>query len=218
MSYVPTYSEVQEEIVSVTLNLSNYVIQKEFKNVTKVGTSSFALKANVTEIKKRVDDTDVAKINSVDELQGKNYVKDSYLYLNQEYEYFGVDKVHPHKLLSWKSAGISNEKLEPPEDKNSPKVPFEKIWPYLKTASFKFLPPKKIYHHKIIVNIYIVYSMPDITEAKGSEIMKFGLFGATGYDTNNKLIGCGLGFGTQKYTYDDGKKARKVQIHLVLMH
>ena len=89
MSYVPTYSEVQEEIVSVTLNLSNYVTQKEFKNVTKVGTSSFALKANIAEIKKRVDDTDVAKINSVDELQGKNYVKGSYLYLSQEYEYLG---------------------------------------------------------------------------------------------------------------------------------
>ena len=60
--------------------------------------------------------------------------------------------------------------------------------------------------------------MPDITEAKGSEIMKCGLFGAIGYDTNNKLVGCGLDFRTQTYTYDDGKKARKVQIHLVLMH
>ena len=32
MSYVPTYSEVEEEIVSVTLNLSKYVTQKEFKS------------------------------------------------------------------------------------------------------------------------------------------------------------------------------------------
>ena len=30
MSYVPTYFEVQEEIITVTLNLSNYVTQKEF--------------------------------------------------------------------------------------------------------------------------------------------------------------------------------------------
>ena len=66
MSYVPTYSEVEEEIVSVTLNLSNYVTQKEFC------TSDFALKTNVAEIKKKVDDIDVAKINSIDELQGKN--------------------------------------------------------------------------------------------------------------------------------------------------
>ena len=61
--------------------------------------SSFALKNNVAEIKKKVYDINVAKINSIDELQGKNYVKDSYLYLNQEYEYFGIDKVNPHKLF-----------------------------------------------------------------------------------------------------------------------
>ena len=47
MSYVPTYSEVEEEIVSVTLYLSNHVTKKEFKNKTKVDTSDFALKTNV---------------------------------------------------------------------------------------------------------------------------------------------------------------------------
>ena len=54
--------------------------------------------------------------------------------------------------------------------------------------------------------------MPDITDAKGSDLMKYGLFGATGYDTNNKLVGYGLGFGTQKYTHDDGKRARNLVI------
>ena len=54
MSYVPTYSEVEEEIVSVTLNLSNYVTQKEFKNITgNVDTSDFALETNPAEIKKK---------------------------------------------------------------------------------------------------------------------------------------------------------------------
>ena len=69
MSYIPTYSEVEEEIVTVTLNLSNYVTQKEFKNVTKVDTSDFGLKTNVAEIKKKVDDIDVDKIDFIDELQ-----------------------------------------------------------------------------------------------------------------------------------------------------
>ena len=54
MSYIPTYSEVVEEIVSVTLNLGNYVTQKEFKNLTKVDTFDFALKTNVAEIKKKL--------------------------------------------------------------------------------------------------------------------------------------------------------------------
>ena len=120
MSYVPTYSEVKEEIVSVTLNLSNYVTQKELKNVTKVDTSDFALKTNVAESKKKVDDIDVGKIDFIDELQGKNYVEDSYLYLNEKYLYFEVDKIDAQKLLSWQSAGISNEKLTPIKDTNSP--------------------------------------------------------------------------------------------------
>ena len=117
MSYVPTYSEVKEEIVRVTLNLSNYVTQKEFKNVTKVDTSDFALKTNFAEIKSKVNDIDIDKIIVIDELQGKNYVEDSYLHINQKYEYFGIDKVNPHKFFSWKSAGVSNEKLEPPKMK-----------------------------------------------------------------------------------------------------
>ena len=54
MGYVPTYSEVEEEIVSVTLILNNYVTQKEFKILTKVDTSDFALKTNVAEIKKKL--------------------------------------------------------------------------------------------------------------------------------------------------------------------
>ena len=128
----------------MTLNLSNYVTQKEFKNLTKADTSNFALKTNVAEIKKRFDDIYVDKISSIDELHGKNYVKGSYLYLNQEYDYFEIHKVNPHKFLSWKSAGVSNEKSEPRKDENSPKVLFEEIWPYLKTESFKFLAQKKL--------------------------------------------------------------------------
>ena len=46
--------------------------------------------------------------------------------INQEYEYVGIDKVNPHKSLSRSSAGISNEKLEPPKDKNTPKVILKK--------------------------------------------------------------------------------------------
>ena len=36
MSYVPTYSEVTEEIVSVTIKLSNYITYEEFKYVTRL--------------------------------------------------------------------------------------------------------------------------------------------------------------------------------------
>ena len=54
--------------------------------------------------------------------------------------------------------------------------------------------------------------MPDITDAKRSDLMKYGLFGAAGYDTNRKLVGYGVGFGTQKCTHDNGKEARNLVI------
>ena len=226
MTYVPTFFEVEEEIISVTLNLSNYVTQKEFKNVTKVDISDFALKTKVAEIKKKVDDTDIDKINGIDELQGENYIEDSYLY-KYKYKYFKHDKTDTRKLLSWQSAGISNEKLTPIKDINSPSLLFENTKPYLCKfiykfiyiylfkfiyKSLKFLVEGKIYTHKSIVNIYIVYLWADITDARGSDLLKYGLLGATGYDTNNKLVGYGVGFGTQKYTHDDGKESRNLVI------
>ena len=213
MSYVPFYSEVEEAIVSVTLSLSNYVTQKEFKSLTKVDTSDFVLKTNVAEIKKRSDNTDADKIDFIDGLQGKNYTEDSYLYLNQKYKYFKYDKTDTQRLLSWQSAGICNEKLTPIKDRNSQPLLLEKAKPYLQMSSFKFLAQGKIYTCESIVNIYIVYLMPDITDAKGSHLLKYGLFGATRYDINNKLVGYGVGFGTQKYTHDDGKEFRNLTIN-----
>ena len=123
-----------------------------------------------------------------------------------------MDKTDAQKLLSWKSAGISNENLESPEDKNAPKVLFEETWLYLKIESFKFLAPKKSYTHKSTLNIYIVYLMSSISDAKRSNLMRYGLFGPTGYDTNSKLVGYGIAFGTQNYTHDDGKEARNLVI------
>ena len=114
--------------------------------------------------------------------------------------------------MSWQSARISNEKLTPIKDINSPSLLFEKTKSYLKIESLNLLAQGKIYTHKSIVNIYIVYLMPDITDGKGNDLLKCGLFGATGYDTNNKLVGYGVGFGNQKYTHDDGKEARNLVI------
>ena len=107
-----------------------------------------------------------------------------------------MSKSDAHKLLSWQSAGISNEKLTPIKDTNSPSLLFEKTKPYLKISSFKFLAQRKIYNHETIVNVYIFYLMLNITDAKGSDLMKYGLFGAAGYDSNNKLVSYGVGLGT----------------------
>ena len=134
-------------------------------------TSDFTLKTDVAEIKKKVDDIDVDKIDFIDELQGKNFDEDSYLYLNQKYKYFKHDKTDTQKLLSWQSAGISNERLTPIKDTNSLSLLFEKTKPYLKISFFKFLAQRKIDTHKSIVSLCIVYLMPDITDVKGSNLL-----------------------------------------------
>ena len=90
---------MEEEIASITLNLSNYVTQKEFKSLTKVDTSDFALKTNVAEIKKKFGDINVDKIDFIDERHSKNYSEDSYLCLNQKYKYFKYDKTDTSKTF-----------------------------------------------------------------------------------------------------------------------
>ena len=54
--------------------------------------------------------------------------------------------------------------------------------------------------------------MPDITHAKGSDLMRHGLFGATTYDSKDNLKGYSFAFGSQTYTHDDGKEARNLVI------
>ena len=109
-----SYFEVEEEIVSVTLNLSNYVTQKEFKSLTKVDTSDFALKTNVAEIKKKVDNIDVNKINGIDELQGKNLFEQNYLLFKSAYKYFKIVTDSTKNIdytYSWQSDGLMNSKI-----------------------------------------------------------------------------------------------------------
>ena len=103
MSYVPTYSEVD--------------------------TSDFALKTNVAEIKNKVDDIDVDKINSIDERQGKYYIEDSYLYFKPEHRYF--DTAGIKSVLSWKSIGLSDEKLKSMGDEYFPETWCDKERTYL---------------------------------------------------------------------------------------
>ena len=104
------------------------------------------------------------------------------MYFKQDYKYIETDTIS-HSFLSWKSAGISNETFEPPESKNTPKTFFDEIWLYLIFEPSKFLAEKKFtYTHVKIINIYLVYLMPNITHPKGSDLMRYGLFGATTYD------------------------------------
>ena len=129
--YFPTYSTIRNEIVDVKLNLSEYVTQKELKSLTgNVDTSEFALKTNVTEIKTRVDNIDAEKINIIDELQGKNFVEDSYLSFEPEHRYF--EATETDGVLSSKSKGLSDKKIKSVNKDSHPKLSFDKEKIYLR--------------------------------------------------------------------------------------
>ena len=51
--------------INVKVDLSNYETKKDIKNITHVDTSSFALKANITILKSKVDKLDIDKVVSV---------------------------------------------------------------------------------------------------------------------------------------------------------
>ena len=210
MTYVPTYSEVEEEIVSVTLNLSNYVTQKEFKNVIKFDTSDFALKVSVAEIKKKVDDIDVDKIDFIDELQVKNFVEDSYLSFKPEYIYFKITGIK--SVLSWKSIGLSDETLKSIGHDYFPELLYDKERTYLNFRKDVSTQEKICYSHDHIVNFYIIYSMPYITYKSAPDTIGQCLFGATDYN-KKQWSGYGVAFGKQHYLHkDSGKNANNVVI------
>ena len=48
--------------INVTVDLSNYATKTDFKNVTHVDTSSFALKTNLAGLKTEVDQLDIDKL------------------------------------------------------------------------------------------------------------------------------------------------------------
>ena len=48
--------------INVTVDLSNYATKDDIKNITHVDTSSFALKANVANLKTEVDRLDIGNL------------------------------------------------------------------------------------------------------------------------------------------------------------
>ena len=123
-----------------------------------VDNSDFVLKTNVAEIKTRVDNIDAEKISIIDELQGKNFVEDSYLYFEPEYRYFEVTKTDG--VLSWKSTGLSDEKIKSPKDDYSV-LREKKI--YLLFSLYSVLGQEKVtYTHGSIANLYVVYQTGNV--------------------------------------------------------
>ena len=63
--YFPMPYEPFGRDINVTVDLSNYATKDDIKNITHVDTSSFALKANLANVKTEVDKLDIDKVTTV---------------------------------------------------------------------------------------------------------------------------------------------------------
>ena len=63
--YFPKPYEPFDGNIKVKVDLSNYATKDDIKNITHVGTSSFALKTNVATLKTEVDKLDIDKLKPV---------------------------------------------------------------------------------------------------------------------------------------------------------
>ena len=81
--------------------------------------------------------------------------------------------------MSWKSIGLSNEKLKSIQDDNFSELLYDKEKAYL-NLRYDVLAQEKIsYTHDHIVNLYIIYSIPYITYKSNPGTIGQCLFGAT---------------------------------------
>ena len=62
-TYYPPYKSSSQNI-KVELNLTNYATKTDFKNITHVDTSSYALKTNLAALKSEVDKIDIDKLKT----------------------------------------------------------------------------------------------------------------------------------------------------------
>ena len=60
--YFPKPHEPFGGDINVTVDLSNYATKTDIKNISYIGTSSFALKSNLASVKTEVDKLDIDKL------------------------------------------------------------------------------------------------------------------------------------------------------------
>ena len=162
--------------INVNVNLSNYATKKDLENIN----------LGYFRGKSHFDEDDVQ----------------NYLVLQSMLEYF--TKNNSIWITKWKSKGLSNESLEVISTSNNSLSPF--INNYVGKARLKFrgsiLRQKAIiYHHKNVVNLYVVYEITNF-KYNNNPILTNSLFGAIKLTKNAdlkkyKYSGYGIGFDSQ---------------------
>ena len=90
--------------------------------------------------------------------KGKDNFNKGYLVLKSMYKYF--KKVgSPESIAKWKSKGLSNEVIIPPNNILAPEVKFTGKIMYVKFSGSCLKQDKITFNHKKTVNIYIVHDL-----------------------------------------------------------
>ena len=199
--YFPTYS-VNSKSIKIKLDLSNYATKTYLKNLN-ADTSTFALKTNLADLKTRVDEIDVNKINDIDALRGKNFIEESYLVFEPRNRYF--ETYGTNDVFSWKSSRLSDEKTKQTNNTVLPELSFDKEKIYLKFIKDFLTQEKVTYTYDSIVNICVAYSIPGVGYSVDSDIMVDCLC-STASVINNKYTGYGISFGAKLYLYKNSGK------------
>ena len=107
--------------------------------------------------------------------------------------------------MSWKSIGLSDEKLKSTEDDYFPELWYDKEITHLNFIEDVLAQEKISYTNDRIVNLYSIYLIPYITYKSAPDTIGQCLFGAKDYN-NKKWSGYGVAFGKQHYLHKDSDK------------
>ena len=127
-----------------------------------------------------------------------------------EQRYLETSKLTKTNVFSWKSVGLSDEKIKSSGETYSLTLSFDKEKIYLTFSSDIFAQEKIVYNHESIVNIFVVYTLLHWSNST-IDYLKNCLLGATAFD--KKWSGYGLAFGIKDYVHtESGKNAKNLII------
>ena len=128
------------------------------------------------------------------------------MYFKPEQRYLETSKLTKTNVFSWKSIGLSDEKIKCSRETYSPTLSFDKEKIYLIFNSDILAQEKIAYNHESIVNIYVIYTLL-YWHNSTTDYLKSCLFGATAFD--KKWSGYGLAFGIKDYVHTEPGKIAK---------
>ena len=166
--------------INVKVDLSNNATKADIRNISRVDTSSFALKTNLANLKTEVDKLDIHKLvpisvnlSKLKTFDFRYFIRKSHfeedgtqnhLVFQPIYRYFKVFSITQYLeyVSEWKSKGLSSESfkaISTSDNSLTPALNYYGTKTRVKFTGSCLKQPKISYTHGKVVNIYIVYEL-----------------------------------------------------------